>query len=361
MVAMSGGVDSSVAALLLKESGYEVIGAHMRLWFREEDEQLYEENVKGCCSLAAAHDAQRVADKIGIPYYVLNLRESFYRKVVTGFIGEYIQGRTPNPCIACNRFIKWQEFLKKAEELDCDYIATGHYARIEYDDGRDRYLLYRGKDKSKDQTYMLSQITQKQLSKTLFPLGGYNKESVRRIALEHKLGVGDKPDSQEICFVPEDDYGAFLQGEVPDKVQSGPIMTLDGERVGEHKGIAYYTIGQRRGLGVALGRPMYVVDIDPQRNALIIGEEDDLYARGLIAEDINFIPFETFEQPLDVSCKIRYNADDTLATLHPLQEKDCGKVLFETPQKAVTPGQGVTFYQGDLVVGGGTIKDKLEA
>ncbi|WVU09875.1 tRNA 2-thiouridine(34) synthase MnmA [Natranaerobius thermophilus JW/NM-WN-LF] len=354
LVAMSGGVDSSVAALMLKEQGYEVIGAHMRIWYREEDEELYEQNVKGCCSLAAVHDAKRVADKIGIPFYVLNFKEPFYDWVVKNFIDEYLQGRTPNPCIACNRFIKWEEFLKRAMALECDYIATGHYSKIVYDNLKNRYLLYRGKDKTKDQSYMLSQLTQEQLARTLFPLGDYYKEDVRNIAEQNELGVADKPDSQEICFVPNNDYGEFLQSVVPEHINPGPILDAQGNKLGEHKGIAFYTIGQRRGLGISLGRPVYVIDIDADNNALIVGDKEELYSDGLIAEEINLIPYEQIENSIDIECKIRYNSRNVSSTLQPYGN-DQLLVKFNQPVEAVTPGQGVTFYQDDLVIGGGTI------
>nr|WP_240503533.1 tRNA 2-thiouridine(34) synthase MnmA [Natranaerobius trueperi] len=361
LVAMSGGVDSSVAAALLKEQGYEVIGAHMKLWFREEDEELYEENVKGCCSLSAASDAKRVCDKLEIPFYVLNFKESFYNYVVKDFVDEYLHGRTPNPCIACNRFMKWEEFLKKAVALECDYIATGHYARIVFDKSKDRYLLYRGKDSSKDQTYMLAQLTQNQLAKTLFPLGDYVKDDVRQMAKERGLGVEQKPDSQEICFIPNDDYSEFLEKEAPDKIIQGPILDVDGNKIGEHKGVCHYTIGQRRGLGISLGRPVYVVDIDPKKNALIVGDTEHLYSYGLVADDVNLISINSLKDSIDIECKIRYNFTEVSAKLEP-HEKDQNKVnvRFDSPVKAITPGQGVAFYQGDLVVGGGTILDKIK-
>ncbi len=358
---MSGGVDSSVAAYLLKQQGYEVIGAHMRLWFREEDEALYEQNSQGCCSLAAASDAEKVAYRIGIPFYVLNFKQKFHQRIVKSFISEYLKGRTPNPCIDCNRFIKWEEFLKRAQELGCEYISTGHYARIKFDASSNRYLLYKGLDKTKDQTYMLSHLNQTQLARTLFPLGIYKKDQVREMAEKIGLNVANKPESQEICFIPNNDYGEFLNSQAPEKIQPGPIYDMEGNFIANHKGICFYTIGQRKGLGIALGKPVYVIDIDYANNALIIGEKKHLYFEGLLAEDLNFIPFRYPNQELEVETKIRYNSPAVASILIPLAEQNTAKVKFFERMPAVTPGQGVTFYRGDLVIGGGIIKDKLKS
>lgn len=354
VVGMSGGVDSSVAAYLLKEQGYNVIGITMTLVPKDV---FYEEKVGGCCSISAVNDARRVADQLGIYYYVMNFREVFEKKVINYFIDEYLAGRTPNPCIACNKYIKFDEFLRKANALGAKYVATGHYASIKYDEERKRYLLIRSRDVKKDQTYMLYNLTQHQLAHTLMPLGGYTKEQVRKIAEDIGLLVFNKPDSEEICFVPDNDYAGFIERRVPDKVEKGYFVDVKGNILGEHKGIVHYTIGQRKGLGLALGRPVFVVDIIPEKNLVVVGDEREVFKNKLYAEDLNFIPFDKLEGPMRVSAKIRYTAKEANATITPY--KDGVMVEFDEPQRAITKGQSVVFYDGDIVVGGGVIKEVL--
>ncbi|CCJ34640.1 tRNA 2-thiouridine(34) synthase MnmA [Caloramator australicus] len=354
VVGMSGGVDSSVAAYLLKEQGYNVIGITMTLVPKDV---FYEEKVGGCCSISAVNDARRVADQLGIYYYVMNFREVFERKVINYFIDEYLAGRTPNPCIACNKYIKFDEFLRKANALGAKYVATGHYASIKYDDERKRYLLIRSRDVKKDQTYMLYNLTQHQLAHTLMPLGGYTKEQVRKIAEDIGLLVFNKPDSEEICFVPDNDYAGFIERRVPDKVEKGYFVDVNGNILGEHKGIVHYTIGQRKGLGLSLGRPVFVVDIIPEKNLVVIGDEREVFKDKLYAEDLNFIPFDKLDGPMRVSAKIRYTAKEAKAIITPY--KDGVMVEFDEPQRAITKGQSVVFYDGDIVVGGGVIKEVL--
>lgn len=353
IVAMSGGVDSSVAAALLLEAGYEVIGVTMQIWQRGAED----ERSGGCCSLSAVDDARRVADKLGIPYYVMNFRDLFKEKVIEYFTGEYLKGRTPNPCIACNRYIKFEALLSKARGLDCDFLATGHYARITYDDSSRRFLLYRAKDDNKDQTYALYTLTQEQLAHTLFPLGDYTKPEIRKKAAELGLLVADKPDSQEICFVADNNYKNFLNQRVSGEcIKPGFFVNTKGEVLGRHQGIHNYTVGQRKGLGLALGYPAYVLAIDSESNNVIIGDDREIFRNALIADDNNFIPFDVLKEPLEVEAKIRYGAIPAKALISP--EED-GRILvaFAEPQRAITPGQAVVYYQGDMVVGGGTIDE----
>lgn len=356
MVAMSGGVDSSVAAALLLEQGYECIGVTMQLW----PEDLPREHESGCCSISAVEDARRVANKLGIPYYVLNFAHSFVEDVIDRFADEYLQGRTPNPCIICNEKVKFGTFLQKALELECDYVATGHYAIVERDEATGRYLLKRGIDPQKDQSYTLYGLTQEQLSRTLFPLGRYRKDETRRIAREYGLITAAKPDSQEICFVPEGDYRAFMQRYRPESKKPGPIVDLDGNVLGEHQGIAFYTVGQRKGLGITHPTPLYVVAIDAANNAVVVGPREAVEGFSLLAHPVNLIALETLEAPRRVTCKIRYRVKDAPATIEPGPD---GAVLthFDEAQAAITPGQSVVWYEGDVVVGGGIIQRDLKS
>lgn len=355
VAAMSGGVDSSVAAAILKEKGYNVIGITMQIWPSDRED----EETGGCCSLSAVNDARRVAYKLKIPFYVLNFRELFEEKVINYFTGEYMRGRTPNPCIACNQYIKFEALLEKAKLLGADFVATGHYAKIRYDKKRGRYLLLKAEDKSKDQTYVLYAFKQEQLARTLLPLGDLKKTEVRRKAAQLGLAVADKPESQEICFVTGNNYRGFLQERVPPgKIKPGPFLTTSGKRVGTHKGLPYYTVGQRRGLGLALGYPVYVVALDPERNAVIIGTEDEIYASGLIAKNNNFISIEELKKPIKVEAKIRYSAPPAPAVIDKLPDGRV-RLRFERPQRAITPGQSVVYYQDPKVVGGGII-DQVE-
>jgi len=353
VIGMSGGVDSSVAAYLLKEQGYEVIGIMMKL---SADNPDYEENEGGCCSISAANDARRVADVLDIPFYVMNFKDAFKINVIDNFIDEYMEGRTPNPCIVCNKDIKFKEFLRKAEALGADYIATGHYAKIEKKE--DRYVLKKADDNHKDQTYALYSLTQDQLSHTLMPCGDYTKPEIRNIAERIGLEVFRKKDSQEICFIPDNDHGAYIKKYSGREIKSGSFVDKKGKVLGTHKGIVYYTIGQRKGLGIALGKPVFVTDINPLTNQVVIGDEEDIFKTELIAKDLNFILFDKLESNLRVTAKIRYSAKPEPATLIPLENNRI-KLVFENKQRAITKGQSVVFYLEDLVVGGGIIEAVL--
>jgi tRNA-specific 2-thiouridylase len=353
VVGMSGGVDSSVTAYLLKEQGYEVIGITMQVW--PEDEE-FEEREGGCCSTSSVEDARRVAYKLDIPFYVMNFKDVFKEKVIEPFIDEYLMGQTPNPCIACNKFIKFDAFLKKAKALGAEYIATGHYANIYEENGR--YLLKRSKDDKKDQTYVLYNMTQHQLKHTLMPCGDYNKERIREIAKEIGLNVHNKKDSEEICFIPDNDHGAYIKRERPENVKGGNFVDIRGNVLGKHKGLAYYTIGQRKGLGLALGKPVFVNDIRPNTNEVVLGSEDDIFKNELIAGKLNFITFDKLKEPIKVLAKIRYSAKATKAIVYPYGE-DKVRVVFENNVRAITKGQSVVFYNEDLLVGGGIIEAVL--
>lgn len=355
VLGMSGGVDSSVAAYVLKEQGYEVIGVTLT---QVPDDDVYEEAEGGCCSISSVFDAKKVAHDLEIPHYVMNFKGVFERKVIDCFIEEYLQGHTPNPCIACNKFIRFSEFLEKARGLGADYIATGHYAIIERDQETGRYLMKKSADHKKDQSYFLHQMTQDQLAHTLFPLGGYTKEEVRQLAEKIGLKIHDKPDSVEICFIPDNDHGAFIKRREPDRVIPGNFVDDKGNILGEHKGIVYYTIGQRKGLGVALGKRVFVKEIDPVKNEIILGDEEDLYNTKLYAEEINLIAYDKLPEKLEVKAKIRYSKKEAQALVSPYR----GGVIveFEKPQRAITKGQAVVFYDGDIVIGGGIIREILE-
>lgn len=353
VVAMSGGVDSSLTAALLVRQGYDVIGVTMQIWENDDPEKDLEDH-QGCCSLSAVGDARRVADKIGIPHYVLNFRQMFQETVVDYFINEYAKGRTPNPCIACNRYVKFEGLLKKALALDAQYVATGHYARISFDETSQRFVLCKGIDQSKDQSYALYHLTQNTLKHFLMPLGDYTKVETRQMARELGLAVADKPDSQEICFVPNDDYKSFLEDKAPEALKAGNIVDTHGKILGKHRGLPLYTIGQRKGLGIAAGRPLYVVALDTDRNEVVVGSDEDVFASELIAHDLNFITIDNLTKPMIAAAKIRYSAKESEALLTPLAG---GKVhvKFSSPQRAITPGQSVVFYENDCVLGGGII------
>lgn len=352
VVAMSGGVDSSVAAAILVEEGYDVIGVTMQIWPTASGPE--ERFGRTCCSLSAVEDARRVAARLGIPHYVVNFKRIFEQTVIDNFIEEYRRGRTPNPCIRCNRFVKFDALLAKARELGADYVATGHYARIVYDEAKACWLLKRGIDHSKDQSYALYSMTQEQLAHTLMPLGNMVKEETRRLAARLGLSVAAKPESQEICFVEDRNYPAFLEKTVPEIAKPGPILDMAGNVIGEHKGIAFYTVGQRRRLGIAAGEPLYVVRIDPSRNAIVVGRGTDLYASSLAASGLNLISITQLAEPIAVTAKIRYNTKDSPALVSPLANGQA-LVKFDRPQRAIAPGQAVVFYDGENVVGGGTI------
>lgn len=350
VVAMSGGVDSSVAAALLLEEGYEVIGMTMQLW-----SQADERTPGGCCSLETIQDARQVAERLGIPFYVVNFRDVFEKKVINYFTAEYLQGRTPNPCIACNRHIKFAALMEKALALEADYLATGHYARVIYSPERQRYLLLKGEDERKDQSYVLYNLTQEQLAHTLFPLARYTKEEIRTKAAALHLKVADKPESQEICFVPDNNYKNFLRERLGLKAfPPGDFVNLQGEVIGRHRGLPFYTVGQRKGLGLALGYPAYVVALDPEHNRVVVGREDEVFRPGLYAREHNFIAVPALTAAMEVQVKIRYSAVPAAAVISPLEDGRV-RVMFAKPQRAATPGQAVVYYQGDMVVGGGTI------
>lgn len=359
VVAMSGGVDSSVAAGLLVRQGYQVLGATLQLW----PSDLPPGVESGCCSLSAVEDARRVAAHLGIPHYVLNFREHFERTVIADFTREYLAGRTPNPCVRCNQHVKFGPLLEKARSLGADLIATGHYARAQRDRTSGRWLLLRSVDEGKDQSYALHPLTQEQLGHTLFPLGGHWKVGTREMALELAPLVATKPDSQEICFVPNRDYGAFLSRRAPDALKPGEILNTRGELLGIHAGIANFTIGQRKRLGISSAQPLYVTEIDADENRVIVGGQGELMRKRVIATSFNLIGVDELEEPIRVSAKIRYNMRDVPALLSPapgatLSEGCVSEVSleFDEPQRAITPGQSLVCYLGDRVVGGGTIE-----
>lgn len=353
VVGMSGGVDSSVAAYLLKKQGYEVIGVTMQIW-QDEDQCAIEEN-GGCCGLSAAEDARRVAQALDIPYYVLNFKEEFRHFVMDPFVESYLHGRTPNPCILCNRYVKWDALLKRSQELGADYIATGHYARItQLENGR--YVIRNSVTAKKDQTYALYSLTQRQLSHTLMPVGDYEKGEVRKIAQDLGLPVASKPDSQDICFVPDKDYAAVVErkacGNVP---PAGNFVAKDGTILGQHKGIIHYTIGQRKGLNLAMGYPVFVTRIRPETNEVVIGGAEDVFTDSLLCNDLNFMAVEDIHGPVELLAKIRYSHAGVPCVIEKTAEDEL-VCLFKKPVRAVTPGQAVVFYQEDYVFGGGTIK-----
>lgn len=351
VVGLSGGVDSSVAAYLLKEAGHEVIGVTMQIW-QEEANEIQEEN-GGCCGLSAVEDARRVAQKLGIPYYVMNFRTEFKEAVIDYFVAEYMAGRTPNPCIACNRYVKWESLYHRARAIGADGIATGHYSRIlELPNGR--YALKKSVTDAKDQTYALYNLTQEQLKHTLMPVGDYSKEEIRAIAEKIGLLVANKPDSMEICFVPDDNYAGFIEDYTGKTFQEGNFVNTAGEVLGRHQGIIHYTVGQRKGLGIALGQRMFVKEIRPETNEVVLASNEELFSRVLYADRLNFMAVETVTEPMEVTAKIRYNHKGAKAVIE-LVGEDRLKVTFDEPQRAITPGQAVVLYDGDIVVGGGTI------
>uniref|UniRef100_UPI00402AD20C tRNA 2-thiouridine(34) synthase MnmA n=1 Tax=[Ruminococcus] torques TaxID=33039 RepID=UPI00402AD20C len=351
VVGMSGGVDSSVAAYLLKEQGYDVIGVTMQIW-QEEDVCTVEEN-GGCCGLSAVEDARRVAAALGIHYYVMNFREEFKKNVIDYFADSYVNGQTPNPCIACNRYVKWEALLKRSISIGADFIATGHYARVEQL-SNGRYALRRSATAAKDQTYALYNLTQEQLKRTLMPVGEYTKEEVRVIAEKIGLLVADKPDSQDICFVQDGNYAAFIEEHTGKKASEGNFVTSDGTVIGRHKGIIHYTVGQRKGLGLALGYPAFVLEIRPETNEVVIGTYEESLTTVVRAKQLNFMSVEDLKEPLRVFAKIRYNHKGAWCTVERTKEDEV-TCCFEEPQRAVTPGQAIVFYDGEYVLGGGTI------
>jgi tRNA-specific 2-thiouridylase len=355
LVAMSGGVDSSVTAALLKEQGYNLIGVTMQLGTNDETNS---EGSEECCNISAIEDARQVAHRLEIPFYVVNFRELFQEKVVDYFLNEYLEGKTPNPCIACNRHVKFSALFNKAVDLGVDFIATGHYARIFYDPSYGRYLMKKAEDRSKDQTYVLYGLSQDKLSKILMPLGEYTKSDIRIKAKELGLSVAEKPESQEICFITDNNYRRFIKEKAGNKIKPGPYLDTKGHVIGRHKGLPYYTVGQRKGLGLALGKPIYVIDIDPERNAIIIGDNEDLMRKSLISGENNFILFDRLDKPMEVMAKIRYKTMAAPAVISPLEDGRV-KVDFQEPQRAITPGQAVVYYWEEFCLGGGIIEKTL--
>ena len=341
VIGMSGGVDSSVAASLLKEQGYDVIGITMEMWNGEE------------VTSKAVNDARKVASDIGIPFHVVDFKEEFKCNVIDYFKDEYLHGRTPNPCIQCNRHLKWGALLNEADKLGADFIATGHYSSIvKLDNGR--YALKRAENLAKDQTYALYRLTQEQLSRTLMPVGKYSKDEVRSKAESIGICVADKPDSQDICFIPDGDYAKFIKDNTDKEIKEGNFVTPDGKVVGRHKGIIHYTVGQRKGLGVALGYPAFVIEIRPETNEVVIGSKEESMIKSFKINNLNFMAVEDITEPVHLFTKIRYNHKGTYCTVERTGEDEL-TCTFDNPEKAVTPGQAAVFYKDDLVVGGGTI------
>jgi tRNA-specific 2-thiouridylase len=342
LIAMSGGVDSSVAAWVLKKQGYDCIGAMMKLFYGESS----------CCSVDDANDARSVADRLDMPFYVFNFTDSFEEQVIDRFISAYERGMTPNPCIDCNRYLKFSRFLKRAADIQCQYIATGHYAQVVNENGR--YLLKKGLDASKDQSYVLYSMSQDELSRTLFPLGGMEKSEVREIALTHGFINADKPDSQDICFAPDGDYAGFIERHTGKAFEKGKFVDFEGKVLGEHSGIVHYTVGQRKGLGISAETPLYVSDVISETNTVVVGTGDKLFKKTLTANDINLISVDKIDASIKISAKIRYRHTEQPATVWQLDD-DTIRVEFDEPQRAITKGQAVVLYDGNTVVGGGTI------
>lgn len=349
LIAMSGGVDSSVSAYLTKAAGYECAGANMRL-FNNSD---IADDSNSCCSQADAEDARQVAARLSMPFYVFNMTERFRSAVIDRFIAAYRCGETPNPCIDCNRYLKFEELYRRARELHYDYIVTGHYAQIEYNEKSGRYLLKRAVDPAKDQSYVLYSLTQEQLAHTLFPLGGLTKQQVREIAAAQGFVTADKAESQDICFVPNGDYATFIEQYRGEKAAVGDFINTAGEVVGKHHGVIRYTVGQRRGLGLAMPRPVYVKEIDPAANTVTVAYDEELYADSLTAAEINLIDRECIAEPTRLQVKIRYNQKAQWATVS--QTDDTLHIRFDEPQRAIAKGQAAVLYDGDVVVGGGRI------
>lgn len=350
LLGMSGGVDSSVAAVVLKEMGYEVIGSTMKLWEDKENPEIE----GGCCSFSATYDAKRVCDKLEIPHYTLNCEEEFQAHVIDDFICCYKNCKTPNPCIECNRYLKFGAFYKKALELECDYVATGHYAKIEYMEEYKQYVMKKSEADKKDQTYFLYSIPKEVLPKIVYPLESFKeKENIRKIAEIHDLNVAHKKDSQEVCFIPDNNYVNFLQKNIKEKEKKGNIVLKDGTIIGKHEGLIHYTIGQRKGIGVSYKNPLYVIGLNKEKNEVIVGEEKELYKKELQAKDCNFLLDIDLSKEIKVMAKVRYRAKEAKATL--TVKNNIAYVVFEEEQRAITPGQSVVFYINDVVLGGGKI------
>ena len=356
LIAMSGGVDSAVSAYLMQQQGWDCTGVTMRLF----DNSILPNGAEStCCSLDDVEDARSVARRLGFPFYVFNFTADFEEKVIQKFIHCYECGATPNPCIDCNRHLKFDHLMRRAAELGCDYVVTGHYARITQDPETGRFLLHRAVDLSKDQSYVLYSLSQQQLAHTQFPLGSMTKAQAREIAQEQGFVNARKHDSQDICFVPDGNYVAFMERYTGKHYPEGDFLDLEGNVVGKHRGAVSYTLGQRKGLGLAMGAPVYVCSKNMEKNTVTVGPNEALFSTTLLANDWNWFPFETLTQPIRVFAKARYNQSPQPATVYP-EENGTAKVVFDEPQRALTPGQAVVLYDGDLVVGGGTITEVIK-
>ena len=366
LMAMSGGIDSSVSALLLHEQGYEVVGITMKTWDYASAGGSKKET--GCCSLDSINDARSIAVQAGFPHHIIDIRQEFGNHVIDNFVDEYLAGRTPNPCVMCNTHIKWEALLRRADMLNCDYIATGHYAKVREENSR--YVVSKGHDDWKDQSYVLWGVSQECLSRTMFPVGGYEKAEIRRMALEMGFTeLANKSESYEICFIPDNDYRSFLKRQRPEIAESldgGAFVNAAGEIIGRHRGYPFYTIGQRKGLEVAVGEPLYVTDIDPQTNTVHLGTEEQLMKQEMQVRDVNLIKYATLEDKVEALTKVRYKDKGTISTLSPFdfsqgptstdaERSRSINVTFHAPVRGITPGQSAVFYEGDDVIGGGFI------